>query len=1437
MPSEAVKIRSYLTECRERFGGSLDRPTKGLVRGAARLYDQLLDDHHDRYPFELLQNAHDACAGQADRSGKISFVWSNEALHVSDNGEGFFEANVEALCALGNTTKLGEKGSIGYKGIGFVSVYELTDTPQILTHHGVNFGFNLIEARKNQRPPMLLPDLLEDSDLGSDGPLIERLRKRGAKTIIRLPFRPTDQADESYRRLLEVMRPEALIFMPKIGDLEFRFGGECSSWSCKQLRRNKVGPGTFYRLAVAGETKDWLMAQKSVPTPQEILTAPGWSESKRLGAAVAIPWSNGRPVPSSTNQAIYAYYPTEEKIGSGFLIHGDFQVNTNRKRLVPTSPVTKVVRDLAIDVAVDLFEAVAGQGKKASVALLDLLGEVGPVGVGFPQMLRTKLFERLAEVPLVPTRRGRALKPSGHCLILEFNRDDLDVDQAGKFIDLMEVPSEFADPCLLSKKACETLVELGSRPAGGSRVAFRVKPTGNDLPGVVLLLREWVDQLHPREKALFLNRLEKRPVVLDAESNWRPASDVILGGGLPKSVAKVLDLTFAQDLSDPELRSFLEASLGVRSLDTKFAVERTVELSNRASGTSLQDQLFGVLKSIWSRDPEGCAAALGSVDLDEEFLWHGYDNDNDNEYDTLDEENVAESPLPSLQLPVKTLRGDTTGRRPLGRGIYFRKSWSDTTVAEKFFGRFGRAEFLDLQPPGDNEEFERDKALLEALGVKTYPVIRRHFGHPLEQWWSYFRTIESQVSKNCPANGHPKSGLRSNIYLPELIGEIVTDPRKGSSGALLELLDVQTVLDGWEFDSVTCGHGSHPSGDWVYNERGYMNWLLSREQWVPFGKRYLAPAECWHGLPKQNKRLQLPEAPDGLAQLKGVPTCDYKNPGAASLVSALQLLRKTHQDPEEDTAFTADWLTRELARKESLPTGKLVLLAHSPKGRVWVDDSDDMVVWDLPGFAEALPGLSTPVIFDIDEEEDLSSLARPEVVSLASKTFDVQVDFADESDPVSTLTGDEVCGIVARTPTKWKKYIARCLTAMVWRTGEGLSLRFVEDGKAVGATNEAAAYLSVTDSPDSQPPDIGDLENFFAKHRLLLAGPDDWRAGELTMHVDTGASPEDRREGIADELLRMFPPGLRGTMGISIELILTQSKKRWMKRLKIGEQKLADTREFIDEATELPIEADELDTEDRDEEAGALSEGGAEVEGGATASAPSEGRGEPAEADSGGKAPPAHSPGGATDPKPSGKPGGSVVPREAEDEVDAPIRFPAEGAVPTPTDDDEAASEKTPARRASGGRSQSETAAISGEIEDEFKSPADKMRSEQASIATARLVLERLGAKGRIHDERKKNLGWDLRCQIDGREQYVEVKSTRKKSSFPMTRNEREKLKKHKSNYMVIFVSNISGNPHKVRVICGLHEVAEQFKVKDYSVTQSDWEQADVTTYDIATNA
>ena len=53
-------------------------------------------------------------------------------------------------------------------------------------------------------------------------------------------------------------------------------------------------------------------------------------------------------------------------------------------------------------------------------------------------------------------------------------------------------------------------------------------------------------------------------------------------------------------------------------------------------------------------------------------------------------------------------------------------------------------------------------------------MIQRCSYYQLERWWDYYRTIAPQVERNCPANGHPNSGTRADIYLPELIEEIVT---------------------------------------------------------------------------------------------------------------------------------------------------------------------------------------------------------------------------------------------------------------------------------------------------------------------------------------------------------------------------------------------------------------------------------------------------------------------------------------------------------------------------------------------------------------------------------------------------------------------------------------------------------------------------------------
>lgn len=1412
MSTEAKRIRSFIAECHEDFGGDLARPTQNLVRGLENIYDQLADDHLNRYPFELLQNAHDACADMEDRSGRISFTWTDEALHVADNGQGFSGDNVEALCAVGNTTKKGALGSIGYKGIGFVSVYELTDTPQVITHHGVNFGFDRIDARARQQPPMLLPLLCHPSEFGSDRPIIEELMANGATTIIRLPFRPTDAPSESHRRLLEVMRPEALIFMPKIGQLEFHLGGEVETWSCKQMRRKKPDKGTFYKLCVAGRSSEWLMSRKSVPTPPEILETPGWSESERLEAAVAIPWSGNCPAPSSTNQGLYAYYPTEASLGSGFLVHGDFQVTSNRKQVVLASPITAIVKDLALDVATELFRAVAANGRRQAAAVLDLLGRVGPSGTGFPTILRSELFERLAEEPLVPARRGHTLRNPTDCLIFEFDEDLMSVERAGEFLDLTEQPSEFADPTRLSDQAFSALEELGSSPVQSRWVVDRIKPKRQNFPHVVGLLKEWHDQLNPHQSRSITKSLQARPVVLDVDGRWRRASETYFGGGLEGTVAEALDLSFVEHLEDPELFEFVRDSLGARVLDVRSVVERVAERSTTTGLSTLHDKLFEVLQWIWARDQDECLAALS--DQQGRMDASGWDVFDEIDEEDLDQGNIAHAPLPLLHLPVRTANGKVSGRRPLGRGVYFPKPWDGSDVAEKFFGRFGRAEFLALKAPTDETTVARERGLLSALGVRTLPVIETHCNsRTLSDWQSYYGSIADRVSRNCPANGHPNSGVDFKIHLVELLEEVVTDPRKGSSIALLELLGSKALLDEMPTDSVACGHGQHTKADSVTSKNGYMSWLLSQRSWVPRGRLFLAPRECWSGLPKRKTRLKLPEAPPGLSKTKGVSTCNYDNPGIDGLLSALRLLSKGNEEPDADATYTADWLTRHLSQQNTLPAEGLVFLAHSPEGRVWVDCSNDLLVWDLPGFQESIPQMSAPVLFDIEEETDLSSLASPGVASLASKSLQVQASFSHESNNEPQLTNDQVCGIVDQSPRKLKEYVATCLTSISWRNGEGLELRILDGEAIVASVGNTAAFLSVTDDPDSEP-NHGDLPDIFARLLSDFEAPEEPRPGELTMYVDLTASREVRREGIADELLRVFPPDSRGDMGPKIELILTSSKKRWMKRLKVDGQGLSDARELVVMAAQPSGDADNssIDTssmtaleEVSEDESPAIN-----------------GKDEGVGASVTGLDPPA--PESSEVGEESSDPHREMVATSQTQDVigDRPIRFPdpsTPGEWADVVDPIEA-----PRRRAQSSSAPASPTVASQEFAEDSEPPVDWPESEEASTQSAMLALREMGAAPDIRDVRTLNRGWDLECELDGKTLFVEVKSSRQRMDFALTNNEVKKLVDLGDQYIIVFVPNVSDDVHDVRIIEGLHQVAEDFAVGNYKVPRRQWE-------------
>lgn len=92
------------------------------------LSDLYTDDSH--FIYEILQNAEDAGASE------IAFMLYKDRLEILHNGRTFNEADVRAITKIAFSTKESDVNTVGKFGLGFKSVYSITDTPEI--HSGLS---------------------------------------------------------------------------------------------------------------------------------------------------------------------------------------------------------------------------------------------------------------------------------------------------------------------------------------------------------------------------------------------------------------------------------------------------------------------------------------------------------------------------------------------------------------------------------------------------------------------------------------------------------------------------------------------------------------------------------------------------------------------------------------------------------------------------------------------------------------------------------------------------------------------------------------------------------------------------------------------------------------------------------------------------------------------------------------------------------------------------------------------------------------------------------------------------------------------------------------------------------------------------------------------------------------------------------------------------
>ena len=327
---EELQLRrsSWVTDTKEQnmFDGIKDTLTK--------LYTS-----SGHFIFELLQNAEDVSATS------VTFKLEHDKLIFEHNGERPFDMNdIDSITSIGDSTKKDNGNSIGKFGIGFKSVFEYTNSPEI---HSTNYHFCIEDLFI---PRVIKP--LEDYDK--------------TKTIIILPFNGPKKSNDCYSEIkesLENLRATVLLFLRNIVEINCIYETRKITITREDSYKDNSCPDNVCRIQriisnnneVEKETNP--LFYKRFFKPVSVLDEKG--EQKNITIAIAFKMvcnkeDNQRKISpiykkDTTIPAgrIFAYFPCKaEEKKFCFHIHAPFALTVDREKLREDSANTKVIEEI-----------------------------------------------------------------------------------------------------------------------------------------------------------------------------------------------------------------------------------------------------------------------------------------------------------------------------------------------------------------------------------------------------------------------------------------------------------------------------------------------------------------------------------------------------------------------------------------------------------------------------------------------------------------------------------------------------------------------------------------------------------------------------------------------------------------------------------------------------------------------------------------------------------------------------------------------------------------------------------------------------------------------------------------------------------------------------------------------------------------------------------
>ena len=407
-----AKIESEIRKIYNKYLDSAEEIVSGYERE-----NTLSRDYEGRQMFELLQNADDEALGS---EGKVLVKFDGKTLSISNTGTPFSFAGIKSLLYPNASPKKIHANKIGCKGLGFRSILTWATQVTIATEKfTIQFSQDYAKEFLEQiftANPKLREDIKTLSK--EDYPIatltcpriVDRMMlEEGFATTIIIDCRP--QLASVIEKQIKSLEFEELVFLPNLKEIEIVCNNDYHKVFFKIVDGKDVSIEAQDILTGHSEFADWVLYKTAGTVLDE--------NSKDRDYEFVIAYD---PKGNHSGEVLYSYFKTDVKMVFPALIHGTFELTSDRNSLQKGSLVNQKLIDLLADFLVETAVKISEDNCECNYNPLRLV-IASDVDLVLRQTfgLDTKLQEKAKAKRILPTISGKYISIQDQPKFSEFN--------------------------------------------------------------------------------------------------------------------------------------------------------------------------------------------------------------------------------------------------------------------------------------------------------------------------------------------------------------------------------------------------------------------------------------------------------------------------------------------------------------------------------------------------------------------------------------------------------------------------------------------------------------------------------------------------------------------------------------------------------------------------------------------------------------------------------------------------------------------------------------------------------------------------------------------------------------------------------------------------------------------------------------------------------